>query len=118
MLRDRQTGEWGFTIAPVAAGEEYDELEMVGVISVRELMSEHNIESIDVLKLDVEGGEFEVLNDATDWLKVCKLLIVELHERIRPGVTAVYERATKGRIEVHADGEKRLSVLPVRGADY
>jgi hypothetical protein len=38
-------------------------------------------------------------------------MIVELHEKIRPGVEDLYSQVTRGRREISRDAEKRLSVL-------
>ena len=36
---------------------------MAETINIKTILQNHKIEHIDILKLDIEGGEFEVLND-------------------------------------------------------
>jgi FkbM family methyltransferase len=51
---------------------------------------------VGLLKLDIEGSEIEVLDSSRSWIDRVDALIVELHDRILPGCTAAYERATRG----------------------
>ena len=53
-----------------------------------------NWKSLDLLNLDIEGSEMSVFESGyEEWLPKVKLLIIELHERMRPGCTAVFEKA-------------------------
>lgn len=62
--------------------------------SIGDLISQMGWESVDFLKLDIEGSEMNVFaSDYESWLPKVKLLIVELHEKMRPGCTEVFERA-------------------------
>lgn len=57
-------------------------------ISVPSLMEERGWDSIDILKMDVEGAEKEIFSAAhLDWLYKVKVLIVETHDRFKPGTT-------------------------------
>ncbi|NEO10824.1 MULTISPECIES: FkbM family methyltransferase [unclassified Moorena] len=49
--------------------------------TVSEIISEHNIEQIDLLKIDVEKSELDVLLgiEAQDWQKI-KQIVVEVHD--------------------------------------
>jgi hypothetical protein len=42
-------------------------------------MSEHNIDRIDYLKMDVEGPEQEILKDRTEWLLTTNAIKIEVH---------------------------------------
>ena len=50
---------------------------------------------IDLLKLDVEGAEKELFeaDDCDAWLTRTRVLMIELHERIKPGAQRAFERA-------------------------
>tara|TARA_A100000171_G_scaffold52986_1_gene75025 strand:+ start:4061 stop:4882 length:822 start_codon:yes stop_codon:yes gene_type:complete len=62
--------------------------------SISDLISKMNWKSVDLLKLDIEGSEMSVFESGyEEWLPKVKLLIIELHERMRPGCTAVFENA-------------------------
>lgn len=108
VLQDRGTGQWGFTITEAAGARA---LEVVEVLSLSELMAAHGAARVDLLKLDIEGGEYELFETAPEWIDRCEVMIVELHEKIRPGVEDLYTQVTRGRREISRDAEKRLSVL-------
>lgn len=110
-IRDRGTGEWGYTI--VADPDDAPNSTVVGAtrtVSICQLIGKYHASGVDLLKLDIEGGEYEILQRASEWMDRCDVLVVELHERIRKGVDELYQRATRDRFEVKAVGEKRLSM--------
>jgi FkbM family methyltransferase len=46
---------------------------------------------IDILKLDIEGAEKEVFSaNSRPWLDITRILIIELHDRYRPGCTKAF----------------------------
>jgi hypothetical protein len=47
-------------------------------------MREVGIETVDILKVDVEGAEYDIFSGC-DWMDKVKLLAIELHDRDRPG---------------------------------
>jgi hypothetical protein len=50
------------------------------------LMREFGIDTIDLLKLDIEGAEKELFGAATEeWLPRVRNILIETHERIYPG---------------------------------
>lgn len=49
------------------------------------LLKLKNWKTVDLLKIDIEGAEKEVFDADTSWLKGVKLLIIELHDRYKPG---------------------------------
>ncbi len=50
--------------------------------TITELMHLHNWETIDVLKLDIEGSEKHVImHGADEWLPKTKFIVVEFHDR-------------------------------------
>jgi len=62
--------------------------------SIGDLINQMGWESVDFLKLDIEGSEMNVFaSDYESWLPKVKLLIVELHEKMQPGCTAVFDQA-------------------------
>ncbi|MHA1535983.1 MAG: FkbM family methyltransferase [Alphaproteobacteria bacterium] len=74
-------GEWGYKVI-----EEDSEFLGMGVhrrapsICMESLMAQLDIERIDFLKMDIEGGEFALLNGAPDWLKKVTAVNVEIHD--------------------------------------
>jgi len=59
------------------------------------LMREMDIPAIDLAKIDIEGAEQEVFEDPR-WLSGVKCLMIELHDRFRPGCSAAVEPAMRG----------------------
>lgn len=59
----------------------------VRAITVPTLMKEANVERIDLLKVDIEGAEKEVF-ESCDWMDKVRALVVEFHDRFKPGCTA------------------------------
>jgi FkbM family methyltransferase len=50
-------------------------------VSVPSLMKEFNFDSVDLLKLDIEGAEFAVLGESADaWLPKVRCIIIEFHD--------------------------------------
>jgi FkbM family methyltransferase len=110
VLQDRGTGQWGYSISAADSGNHGD-LEIVQVMSLCDLLEEKGEKSIDILKLDIEGAEAELFECADAWIDRCQVIAVELHERIVPGVTALYEKVTANRQELMLEtAEKRVSV--------
>ena len=66
-------------------------------VSIAELLEKSGRQTIDILKLDVEGAEKELFQSGYDaWLPKTKLLIVELHDRMVPGCSkALFEAISR-----------------------
>lgn len=52
----------------------------VPVVGIRDLLARFPEGRVDVVKMDIEGGEEELLGRDTDWLGRIKALMVEWHE--------------------------------------
>jgi len=60
-------------------------------LTVRDLMAKFAIDKIDLLKVDIEGSEKEVFQDARDWIQQVGVIAIEIHEFIRTGcIESVY----------------------------
>lgn len=59
------------------------------------LMRQFGAETIDICKIDIEGGECELLSDPAchEWLSRTRMLIIELHDRFRPDSSAIVDAA-------------------------
>jgi FkbM family methyltransferase len=91
---DPHLGHFGFQTVETridAAGE----CERVPAITLTQLMSDHHISYIDILKIDIEGAELEVFETASDWIDRVGVIIIELHERTKPGCERSVRSATK-----------------------
>jgi FkbM family methyltransferase len=58
----------------------------VPAISIDTLLKKHNIEQVDILKLDIEGSEKQVFSaNFEQWLPNVKMIVIELHDWIEAG---------------------------------
>lgn len=61
--------------------------------SVASLMKMRGWTSIDILKLDIEGAEYELFSDNVEWLNCVKALVFEVPDGDRPGtLQLIFER--------------------------
>ena len=110
-LRNRGTGQSGFTI--VAQPDDRPDssvLHVVDCVTVPDLMAKFGKRGVDILKLDIEGGEFALLSEKPGWIADVRALCIELHERIVSGCSKAFETATDGRRNLQLAGEKFLSL--------
>jgi FkbM family methyltransferase len=109
---DRNEAEWGYA----ALSDPDDEpsarpLYDVGCTTIPALLTRFNKGGIDLLKLDIEGGEFDLFAECPAWIEQTRAIVVELHDRFIPGCTDAFERATAhGRWTEACGSEKLLSV--------
>lgn len=97
-LVDPGLGNWGFMVQ----GQDGDEarygetLHEVRGMTVDAVMKEHGIDRVDILKIDIEGAEREVFRDPSAWIGKVDALIVELHERMKPGCNRSFYCGSNG----------------------
>jgi FkbM family methyltransferase len=84
---DPGLGEWGFRTIPGASG--------VRGITVDTLMAECAIDYIDLLKVDIEGAEKEVFENPSKWIDRLGVIVIEPHDRFRPGCSRSLYLATR-----------------------
>ena len=78
-------GSWGIQVSEKQmAGKKLSEIH---AISIDDLIRRYNLENIDFLKLDIEGSEKNVLNNANTWIDKVKAMAVETHDRMVDGCT-------------------------------
>lgn len=80
----------------------------VRAITVNTLMREMQIQAVDLMKIDIEGAEKEVFEDA-DWIKSVRCMMIELHDRYRPGCSEAVNSAAHGFLKLER-GETTLFV--------
>lgn len=74
----------------------------VRAITLPTLMKEMQMPSVDVLKMDIEGAEKEVLESCPDVDQI-RCLMVELHERFKPGCCIAADAAMQGFTKLQRD---------------
>ena len=83
-------GSWGMRVKD----DNGNSTGFVRSMKVGTLLREYGIDKIDLLKIDVEGAEYEIFEDAHAWIDRVNAICIELHDRFRPGCADVFEAAT------------------------
>jgi FkbM family methyltransferase len=108
-LIDTGQGPWAMRVGPAGDGAGAI-VGRVRCVTVDEVMQEHGIDRIGLLKIDIEGGEVEVLGASDGWIDRVDAVVAELHDRFRPGATRAFVAATSGfRIE-YMRGEDSFAI--------
>jgi FkbM family methyltransferase len=89
-LQDGGAGNWGMRVAESNLSSGVN----IRSTTVRSLLEQLGIDKIDLLKIDVEGAECEIFEDASPWISCVGVICVELHDRFRPGCSQIFEAAT------------------------
>lgn len=79
----------------------------VKTTTLDKVISENKLKAIDLLKIDVEGSEYEIILGASDkTLGKIKRIIMEYHDHIVPGMkhTMIMDRLKKAGFEVKDKG--------------
>lgn len=109
VLLDPGEQEWGFTTAPGHAGSSKGKiLDEVPALTLQSLVEKWG--KIGIVKLDIEGGELEILSAAPEALKASSAVFVELHERYLPGCQDAFWAFAADRIVINDAGEKFLAI--------
>lgn len=65
-------------------------------LTMNKLMRDYAIGHIDILKIDIEGSEIELFENASSWIGRVGTIAIELHDRIRDGCSASFYAAARG----------------------
>lgn len=97
-------GSWAFQVSDRPAQA------ITSCMTLQTVFDRHGFETVDILKVDIEGAELEVFTQAPpDVLRRARLVIVETHDRFRPGSEAAVRRALAGAFEeLRPKGENLL----------
>jgi FkbM family methyltransferase len=96
--------KWAHFPTATAAGAEATG--SVRAVSMPTLMAERGIGSIDLLKIDIEGSEYELFDAEPRWLDAVATVAIELHDHLRPGAGARFLAALRERsVQLACRGE-------------
>jgi FkbM family methyltransferase len=73
-----------------------DILGEVESLTIDSIMSTYDLEKIDILKVDIEGAEKEVFGSSQTWIDKVDSIVVELHERMKPGCNRSFYNGSNG----------------------
>lgn len=107
------TGNWAFYT------HEGDGVK-VRALHMESLLREHGLDTVDLVKVDIEGAEVELFQSPA-WVERIRSLVIETHDHLRPGCTSAVEAAMQGfqstnhhgiGMFVRENGAQRLEVAP------
>ena len=83
----------------------------VECVTIDELMKQYKLDSIDLMKIDIEGGETEIFRTGGQWLSNTRAIIIELHDDSVFGpATPHFQTSVAGRFRTSQSGEKVFAV--------
>lgn len=88
-LNGRGTASGTFRFAE--SKKESDEAQVLASISMSEIFNKLQNKENVIVKIDIEGGEEQLMASNTNWLKDCSLMAIEIHDRCHP---AMYNSST------------------------
>ncbi len=107
-ITDKGYGVRGFMVEDAQPDTHHNVFE---AISLTDLIGKNNFTSIDILKMDIEGSEKEVFEADTSWLSITRCLIIELHDRMKPGCSTAAFKALSGyNFECSIKGENLVFI--------
>lgn len=100
-------GNWGFQVGAHSGGNGVSGVpeQVVHAFTVETILRDFDVEKIDVLKIDIEGSELEIFQTANRWIDKVDSMVIELHERMRPGCNRAFYNATNGFTHEWLQGE-------------
>ena len=96
--------KWGFQTGIPGEGK-------ARAVTMQTLLDELGVETIDLLKIDIEGAEKEVF-EACNWMERVGVLVIELHDRLKPGCRKALESAA-GNWRKMERGEMTILFSPI-----
>jgi FkbM family methyltransferase len=90
-------GKWGMCVEETLTGGN------VSAISLNSLIKKHKIDTIDLLKIDIETSEkYLFSSNYEEWLPKVKTIIIETHDRIEEGCSKPFFMAINKSINNYA----------------
>jgi FkbM family methyltransferase len=100
-LFDPGLGAWAFQTRTEGAKS----IGRAPTVTIDELLRKFGTESVDILKMDIEGAEKEVFQNSSVWIGKVGVIMIELHDRFRPGCSRAFYLATGGFDQEQHRGE-------------
>ena len=96
-LADSWGGHCGFVTFNEGSQQEKppQQQNLVEAMTLDALMDKTGTKAVDIFKVDIEGAEKEVFENCSKWIGRVRIVMVELHERYRPGCDKAFYEATK-----------------------
>lgn len=72
----------------------------VKAVAIPTIMKQYDMDFVDILKVDIEGAEYELFEKYyEDWIDKVGLIIIETHDRFKPNSEAMVRKALNGRFD-------------------
>jgi FkbM family methyltransferase len=106
-LVDPGLGSWGFMTEKANTSESTlgKFSHTVKAMTLDKIIADHQLNKIDILKIDIEGAEKEVFEDASSWIEKVEALIIELHEDMKSGCNRSFYNGSNGFDDEWRHGE-------------
>jgi FkbM family methyltransferase len=88
-ISNPEQDNWAFQVRP----ETSDTPGAVPAVTIPEILEQTPSGRISLLKVDIEGDELGVFESSSGWIDRVDTIVVELHDRIRPGCSEAFNRA-------------------------
>jgi FkbM family methyltransferase len=94
-IDDLTVDAWSFRVSARPSGPNG---ESVMAITIQDILKRFHLDRIDLLKLDIEGAEFQLFSDgAEQWIDQIGAIAIELHDRIEPGCAQAFYSVLRDR---------------------
>jgi len=105
IVSDQNSAEWGRSVSVL----DYDSNEnmLVDSLTINELIEAHKLSKLDIVKVDIEGAEFELFLKSTEWVEKVGIFIIEFHDTTKRNVSSSFfkELSNKSNYMFEISGE-------------
>lgn len=98
---------WSFYVKPTLTKTNTS----IEAIGVDDIFKKYNLAKIDLLKIDIEGAEYELFEKNYDkWLPKVRVIIIELHDRFKPLSSKTFLKAlSEYNFNIYFKGENIIA---------
>lgn len=104
-IEDPTVAAWAFRV--IERPTQSVGADVVTTITIPRLLAQVGAKRIGLLKIDIEGAELQLFSNGADkWIDLVKVIVIELHDRFRPGCAqAFYSVLTSRQFVQEIKGE-------------
>jgi FkbM family methyltransferase len=84
-------------------------------LKIQEVLSDQHLERINFLKIDIEGSEFDLFSDGTDWVRLVDRIAMEVHP-LFGNPTTIAETLAGNGFRVWLFSSRQDQVQAIKGA--
>lgn len=105
-------GNWAFRTEAVEFSQNKKVNDSAKTITITDIMKQNGLDTIDILKIDVEGAEGQLFESRyQDWLPRTRCLLIELHDRFAPGSSKkVFKAISEYNFTYSQNGENLIFI--------